>query len=108
MILVLGGLPRPQAQVPIHDRWGWFLGRPDLFYEKPRLGIEYDGGIHRETLAEDNRRQNKLLNAGVRLLRFTHADVLNNPALVVEQVRAMLNSAGDLSSAGSRGIQRAR
>jgi len=108
MILVLGGLPRPKEQVAIHDRWGRFLGRPDLFYEKPRLGIEYDGGIHRETLAEDNRRQNKLLNAGVRLLRFTHADVLNNPALVVEQVRAMLNSAGDLSSAGSRGIQRAR
>ena len=105
MILVLGGLPRPQAQVPIHDRWGRFLGRPDLFYEKPRLGIEYDGGIHRETLAEDNRRQNKLLNAGVRLLRFTRTDVLNNPTLVVEQVRAMLNSAGDLPNAGARGIQ---
>jgi len=102
MVLVLGGLPRPQAQVPIHDRWGRFVGRPDLFYEKPRLGIEYDGGIHRETLAEDNRRQNKLLNAGVRLLRFTRADVLHNPALVVEQVRAML---GDLPSAGARGIQ---
>jgi len=101
MTIVLGGLPRPKAQVPIHDLRGTFLGRLDLYYEKPRLGIEYDGGHHRETLAEDNRRQNKLLSAGIRLLRFTHFDVLNAPDQLVHQVRAMLNAA----SAGSRGLQ---
>ena len=90
LVLVLGGLPRPKAQVSIHDRWGRFVGRPDLYYEQHRLGIEYDGGAHRNALAEDNRRQNKLLNAGVRLLRFTGADVLGNPDLVAGQVRAIL------------------
>jgi hypothetical protein len=30
MLLVLGGLPRPQAQVSLTDRKGRFLGRPDL------------------------------------------------------------------------------
>jgi hypothetical protein len=30
-LLVLSGLPRPAAQVPIHDRKGRFIGRPDLY-----------------------------------------------------------------------------
>jgi very-short-patch-repair endonuclease len=91
MLLVLAGLPRPRAQVAIHDESGRFAGRPDLYYDRHRLGIEYDGAVHRESLAKDNRRQNRLLNAGVRLLRFTAADVLGNPGSVVTQVRAILS-----------------
>jgi very-short-patch-repair endonuclease len=90
MLLVLGGLPRPKAQVSIHNRWGRFAGRPDLYYEAQKLGIEYDGGVHRDRLAEDDRRQNRLLDAGVRLLRFTAGDVLGNPESVVSQVRLAL------------------
>jgi very-short-patch-repair endonuclease len=90
MLLVLAGLPRPAAQVSIQDRMGRFIGRPDLYYAGPRLGLEYDGGVHRGSLAEDNRRQNRLLEEGVRLLRFTAGDVLSSPALVIAQVRAVL------------------
>ena len=90
MTLVLGGLPRPRAQVSIHDESGRFAGRIDLFYEQERLGIEYDGAIHRDSLAQDNRRQNSLIAAGVTLLRFTAADVLGNPGAVVNQVRSFL------------------
>jgi very-short-patch-repair endonuclease len=109
MVLVLGGLPRPRAQVTIRDRWGRALGRPDLYYADQRLGIEYDGGTHRESLTEDNRRQNRLLKAGVRLLRFTAADVLRNPEGVVSQVQAVL-SATDRNSAtaGGRGFHQPR
>ncbi len=99
MLLVLNRLPRPHAQVPIHNRWGQFVGRPDLYYEAHRLGIEYDGGIHRESLADDDRRQNRLLGAGIRLLRFTASDVLNDPNSVVAQVRAQITA-----SEHSRGI----
>jgi hypothetical protein len=87
MLLVLSGLPRPEAQTSIYDRWGRFVGRPDLYYESQRLGVEYDGGIHRHSLAEDNRRQNRLLDAGVRLLRFTAGDVMSHPDSIVLQVR---------------------
>jgi Protein of unknown function (DUF559) len=90
LLLVLAGLPKPVAQVSIHDDAGKFAGRPDLYYEKQRLGMEYDGAIHRTSLAEDNRRQNLLLSAGVRLLRFTAVDVIQRPETVVSQVRAML------------------
>ena len=90
VLLVLAGLPRPRAQVAIHDDSGRFAGRLDLYYDRHRLGIEYDGAVHRDSLARDDRRQNRLLNAGVRLLRFTAPDVLGDPGSVVTQVRAML------------------
>ena len=108
MLIVLGGLPRQAAQVSIHDQWGRFVGRPDLYYERQRLGIEYDGAIHRGSLAEDNRRQNALLNAGVRLLRFTAADVLHHPDAVVSQVRGMFAGPTPIpASVGNRGYDRA-
>jgi hypothetical protein len=96
MVLVLGGLPRPQAQVSLHDSEDRFVGRPDLYYPNHRLGIEYDGGVHRLSLAEDNRRQNRLLAAGIELLRFTAGD-LKNPDSVTTQVRTMLASRSGIS-----------
>lgn len=93
MLLVLGGLPRPEVQVTIRDSWHRAVGRLDLYYKDRRLGLEYDGGQHREMLAEDNRRQNRLLEAGVRLLRFTAGDVFNTPDVVLAQVRSALAAA---------------
>jgi hypothetical protein len=90
MLLVLAGLPRPVAQMSLHDAKGHFLGRPDLYYPDHRLGIEYDGATHRYSLGADNRRQNRLLSEGIHLLRFTAADVLHNQASVIAQVRALL------------------
>jgi very-short-patch-repair endonuclease len=87
MLLVLAGLPRPEVQLPLHDDHGRFLGRPDLLYRERRLVIEYDGGNHRDRLVDDNRRQNNLIAAGLRLLRFTAADVYGAPDSVVMQVR---------------------
>jgi len=102
MVLVLGRLPRPKAQVSIYDGKGRFVGRPDLYYDEARLGVEYDGAVHRMSLAEDDRRQNRLLNAGVRLLRFTGADVLGQPDSVVMQVRIMLAARTTNGPNGSR------
>jgi len=92
MVLVLGGLPRPQAQVSLHDDKGRFLGRPDLYYPSHRLALEYDGGFHRASLVEDNRRQNRMVAAGIRLLRFTADDVLQQSDSVTTQVRGYLAS----------------
>ena len=61
-------------------------------FTTPHIGweIEYDGGTHRDSLVADNRRQNRLVNAGYRLLRFTAADVLSAPESVVSLVRGAL------------------
>jgi len=90
MLLVLNGLPRPQAQVPILDDAGAVIGRPDLYYPDRRLGIEYDGSTHRDSLADDNRRQNRLMDAGLTLLRFSAGDISRTPQAVVRLVRSML------------------
>ena len=62
----------------------------DLYYPDHRLAIEYDGANHRDRLAEDNRRQNRLIGEGVRLLRFTAGDILRTPETTVAEVRTML------------------
>jgi very-short-patch-repair endonuclease len=92
MLLVLGRLPRPEVQVSIHDDRGRFLGRPDLLYRREHLVIEYDGANHRDRLVDDNRRQNVLVGAGLRLLRFTASDVYATPNTVAMQVRHSLAS----------------
>ncbi len=94
LLLVLARLPRPHSQIPLYDEAGHFLGRPDLYYPHHRLALEYDGSTHRENLTSDNRRQNRLIDAGFRLLRFTAADVLSAPDSVVALVRRAL-SAGE-------------
>lgn len=90
LLLVDGGLPPPDLQVELHDPAGGLLGRVDLLYPEARLAIEYDGAHHRLNLAEDHRRQNRIVNGGYRLLRFTFADVRGNPAGVIEQVSGAL------------------
>jgi very-short-patch-repair endonuclease len=92
LLLVMARLPRPQAQVPLYGEAGDFVGRPDFYYPLHRLALEYDGGYHRENLTADNRRQNRLVDAGYRLLRFTGADVLYAPDSVVDLVRRALFS----------------
>ena len=105
MVLVFGGLPRPQAQVSLHDSRGRFLGRPDLYYPDHRLGLEYDGGTHRISLAEDILRQNRLLAAGIRLLRFTAGEMFHHPDSITAQVRTILSSRPiSPAGAGSRGF----
>jgi very-short-patch-repair endonuclease len=93
MLLVLSGMPRPQVQAELSDDLGRFVARADLYYPQRRLAIEYDGATHRDSLLEDNRRQNRLLSAGYRLLRFASGDVLRAPQTVVSEVRSALSQA---------------
>jgi len=86
------GLPEPEVQTDLHDAHGRFVGRADLHYRMARLVIEYDGGNHRDRLVEDNRRQNALINAGYRVLRFTASDVYNRAEAVVAVVRSALHA----------------
>ena len=86
MLLVLGGLPRPRAQVSLGGR------RVDLYYEDERLGIDYDGASHRVSFEADLQRQNELLLLGIRLLRFSGRDVLGDPNSVLRNVRGMVGA----------------
>jgi hypothetical protein len=92
-LLIQDGLPVPEVQSELSDYQ--FARRADLYYREARLVIEYDGANHRERLVDDDRRQNLLVNAGFRLLRFTASDVYTRPWVVVDQVRDALQTSGD-------------
>lgn len=89
LILIEGGLPDPVVNQPVHDSTGQFLARPDLRID--HVLIEFDGEVHRirEVFVRDLRRQNRVVEAGYTILRFTASD-LRHPTRVVAQVRAAL------------------
>jgi len=89
-VLLQAGLPKPEAQPELRNTEGRFVGRADLYYPAARLVIEYDGANHRERLVEDNRRQNAIIGAGFRVLRFTAADMHQRPEIIAAQVRSAL------------------
>lgn len=94
MLLVLAGLPRPEAQAQLFDDSGRLIGRADLLFRPQRLVLEYDGDGHRTNLVADDRRQNRLLSAGYTLLRYTAPDIYATPSTVIEQVRGRLAASG--------------
>jgi hypothetical protein len=89
-LLISAGLPLPRVQVELRDDSGDFVGIADLYYPERRLVIEFDGGNHRERLVSDDRRQNLIIGAGFRLMRFTSADLFQRPDVVIAQVRGAL------------------
>ncbi|MGQ0844898.1 MAG: hypothetical protein ACT4QF_12255 [Sporichthyaceae bacterium] len=93
LVIVDGGLPEPDwLNKRLYDARGRFLGEPDMGWDPPDFGVEYDGAYH-ETATQrqaDNRRENGLLIAGIPLLRYTRHDVYRAPQRIVHEVGAML------------------
>lgn len=72
---------------------GEYLGRVDFAWLKQRLIVEIDGYAYHsgmDTWLRDQRRQNKLTNAGWRVIRFGAVDVFEHPDDVMAAVRAGL------------------
>ena len=86
------GLPTPVLQHVIRDDEGAFVGQVDLAWPDRRVIVEFDGEVHRDrrVFVSDLRRQNNLILAGWQILRFSSADVLGRPAVVVEVIRRAL------------------
>ena len=66
---------------------------PDLLFEEQRLVVEIDGHAHhssREAFENDRMRQNLLVAAGYRGLRFTWRQLVEDPAGVVRLIQAEL------------------
>ena len=70
-LLLTGGLPPPEVQAELRDQRNRLIGRVDLLYRDAKLVIEYDGANHRDRLVSDDQRQNLIMDAGYRILRFT-------------------------------------
>lgn len=86
------GLPIPKCQRRVGNR-GAFAARVDFVHEDEKLVVEVSGYRHHSTVEEmsaDARRRADLLDAGYRVLEFSHTQVVAEPAYVAERVRSVL------------------
>jgi very-short-patch-repair endonuclease len=91
-LLECAGLRGWRAAARISDRAG-VIGVVDVLFVIERVVIEVDGRrAHSDpqTFITDRRRQNRLVNAGYLVLRFTWWDVVEEPAQVIADVRRAL------------------
>ena len=89
--IIGAGLPAPVPQFPV--RIGAADYRIDFAYPDGLLGIEGDGfEFHtgRQRFEDDRARQNDLVLAGWRILRFTWRHICRRPDWVVEQIGGAL------------------
>lgn len=97
LVLVEGGLPRPQTQIVVRNDWGVVRWRIDMGWEDWLVGVEYDGPQHwtdPRIRANDIERTVELERRGWRLIRVS-ADLLRNrPDVIVDRARRALLAAG--------------
>jgi very-short-patch-repair endonuclease len=87
-----GGVPGWRVNVPISDDDG-VIGIADVAFDRQRLVVEVDGWAYHSSpdrFQRDRERQNRLIRAGWRVLRFTWRDLTQRPGDVLAQIRAML------------------
>ncbi|MEV4414551.1 type IV toxin-antitoxin system AbiEi family antitoxin domain-containing protein [Catellatospora sp. NPDC049609] len=92
------GLPPDDLQATILDGTGRAVGRVDLLWRAARLIGEADGGeLHDrpDAVFRDRQRQNDLINAGYRIVRFTWSDTLD-PHTIPRTVRRVLAMTGQV------------
>jgi len=94
MRLVLAGLPRPRAQVPIRDDDGHVFAWIDNGYEEFRVGADYDGEDHRERWRYDLERQERIRDRDWWHRRYTSLHITRGWPQMVEQVGRALRRAG--------------
>jgi hypothetical protein len=94
LVLVFGGLPRPEANRDVFHPDGGWLACPDLVYWAYRVAIEYDGDTHRtdkHQWRDDIFRKSNLEDIGWVVITLTADDVFRRPRMLVDRVEAKLN-----------------
>ncbi len=84
-----------RAGAEVSDRAG-VIGVVDILFEAAKLVVEIDGrAAHsgRTAFVRDRRRQNRLVHAGYRVLRFTWWDLVERPEQVIAEIRQALADA---------------
>jgi very-short-patch-repair endonuclease len=92
LVLVDGGLPRPEAQWEIRNAAGVVVWRLDLAYPAEMIAVEYDGAWHFKQRREDDRRRAALRALGWDVHVFDADQVYGDPDGVVREVRTALRA----------------
>jgi hypothetical protein len=87
------GLPHPDLQPDILTGRGVFIGRVDVYWDEYGVAGEVDGrskydGHSPDALWNEKRRQERLEDCGLVVVRWGHADLMNLPRLATRLRRA--------------------
>lgn len=84
LALLFAGLPRPELQVELFDSGG-FIGRMDAWYAEAAVAVEFDGKVKYldprdgsspgEVLWKEKRREDRMRDVGVRVVRVANEDL---------------------------------
>lgn len=88
-----GGVPDPEFEVHLGD--DDLIGRVDCYWREARLVVELDGARYHDGLSareSDRQRDNRLMAAGWRVLRFTWDDLTLRPTETIRTIRAALDA----------------
>ncbi len=91
LVWLQAGLPMPLVNVPVFDRDGVFVGKPDLLDPASGLAGEYEGDQHRTDATQwrtDVGRYRRFERLGLLVVRATAADRRNPAELIAALVRA--------------------
>ncbi|WJR35418.1 DUF559 domain-containing protein [Mycobacteroides immunogenum] len=95
LCLVEGGLPEPETQIELLGPEGRTI-RLDMGWREQRVAAEFDGAQHWGDSRQHRRdieRQEAIASLGWRLVRVSRDQLMNQPKVVVERVRAALTAA---------------
>ncbi|HXH36582.1 MAG TPA: hypothetical protein VNJ54_19560 [Plantibacter sp.] len=97
LALMRAGLPEPELNLELRDRWGRFVARLDLAYPAYRAAFEYDGRQHATNAAQFAKDVDRV--HAINRLGWTHERFLSHhldagAAVAIERVRERLVAAG--------------
>jgi very-short-patch-repair endonuclease len=97
LTLIDAGLPKPQTQIVVRDKYGEFVARIDMGYEHLRVGIEYDGPQHWTNAKQRERdidRYSALVDLGWVIVRVSSELLRHRQGTLVARVDAAMRAAG--------------
>ena len=86
------GLPAPDVNVDLFDKWGRFLARPDLSYPQFMMSLDYEGEHHRTDGVQwekDIHRVPRLEDAGWQHTRISKSDLHNSDEFLARLARRL-------------------
>jgi len=97
LALIRAGLPEPELNLELRDRWGRFVARLDLAYPDYRAAFEYDGRQHAtdaSQFARDVDRIHAINRLGWSHDRFLAHHLDSDAEIAIERVRERLLAGG--------------
>ncbi len=97
LVLVGGGLPRPQTQIEVPNDWGAVMARIDMGWKEWNVGVEFDGAQHWTDPVQRTRDIDRLAELEARgwtIIRVSADMLRDRPHVVVARARGALLAVG--------------